>query len=413
MNRIHLLLLFSLTSSILFAQNKSYSSGYIIKQDGNKIEGLIRKSALIDLSETVQFKKDQSSEVQKFSPEEVQSFYFENKQYEADSIPFLDDQGRIFFKHLFLQKLLEGRFELYRLDHQINDAPSPLYQYQNKFYYLRTDTKQSMIDLLENNYKIKLGDLFRRRNCEEGALVKTKFTDAAIAGIVQKLNTCLGADSKRLFVEKKKKKVKLGIGLGISSHSIATNNGLFDKAKTESNIGVDANFYLYWSLSRKIDIRGGLGYKNRSQTGEIPFIIPEGVSNSGETITLNSEIKINQAYTVWEVLYAFSSSKTKPYILAGAYFGVATGNSAYLETAEYRFENGAGLYDVKGNNPYDATVNAIEVGFSAGLGVAFPISEKQGLFFELKYLSGQNDSTSEQMDFISNQNYQLNVGFTF
>ena len=407
-----LLLLLAVNS---FGQEKGFEPGYLLLSSGDTLRGSIKKSLATEHSERVLFRANGKTNTTTYTPEQIDAYFFgTNHYYFTDSVALRDADGDIYFKQLFLRKLLNGSIELYRLDYKIAEEQAAFYQYENRFYFFKESGNNPMIDLLSNGYKIKLNNAFKSKNCELDKTKNYNYTDAGLSNLISEYNKCLGSSSELLFTPKKSKsKLKLGFSAGVADDRIESGFAPYADFEEANNLGYELNFFFELPLWKAIALRGGLQYKHREFNGTQNYIVPELNDNAGEVIGLNADIKINQITSPWQIKADILNGRAKPYLLLGGYFGVALQNTAYLEQPEFRFIDGQSLIVKEGENPFSAGINQFELGWNTGVGFSYDLNEKNSVFLELLRTQGQSDGGKESDFYISQTAYVLLAGFKF
>jgi len=129
MKTTNLTILFFLFLSVNLCFGQNYKEGYVIQTNGDTIRGFIKHQRPIVHSELVVFKKNKSDVPTKYSPNELSKYYFDGlNYYESDSIPFFIERNKVYYKELFVKKMVNGAIELYRLDYQDEECVSSEFQ---------------------------------------------------------------------------------------------------------------------------------------------------------------------------------------------------------------------------------------------------------------------------------------------
>ena len=202
---LYFLLLFFFFYSFVYSQNDNLEKGYLILNEGDTLHGYIKQTNPVDRSVQIIFiQKDKKEEI-KYTPDQVRKYFFGTSNYfVSDSVLFRNNYNKIYFKKLFLQKLLDGPLELYRLDHSVSKEQAPFYQYETTFFFFKEKGNNPMIDLLEGEYRIKLKRAFKSKRCKLGKKKNYSYTNEGLANLIEAYNTCLGGPSFRMFEDKSK-----------------------------------------------------------------------------------------------------------------------------------------------------------------------------------------------------------------
>jgi hypothetical protein len=414
MKNLKILIFLCCLSQIALAQ-KHFKAGYIILSNGDTLHGEIRQTAPETLSEQVVYRKSYNSSTQSYSPSEVRQFFFEGENYYiSDSIALRGLGNEIYFKQLFLKKLLDGPIELYRLNYQVSEDQSPFYSYQNRFYFFKEKGNNPMIDLLDNNYKNKLRNAFKSRNCNIAKDTNYNYTDEGMSNLIAAYNTCLGGNSYRVFIPKSSKgKVQIGFSFGIADQRVRSDFEPYAEFQELEKLGYQANLFVEIPVSKVVEVRGGLQYKHRSFDGVREVVAGEEYENSGAIVPLNARLEIKQLNIPLQLKADLLQSKFRPYILVGVFFGFGLNNSGYYDLAQNEPVDGKPFLNAVQIDPFPVKINAIEVGWNAGLGLSWEIRDKKEIFFELTHNRARSDGAPGSDLFISQNDFSLQAGFKF
>lgn len=414
MKNLKSLILLCCFSQLMMAQ-KHFKAGYIVLTKGDTLYGEIKHTAPEVLSERLIFRKNQTAEPQRFTPDAVSKFSFDGENhYVSDSIALRGLGNEIYFKQLFLKKLLDGPIELYRLNYQVSEDQSPFYSYQNRFYFFKEKGDKPMIDLLENEYRNKLRNTFKSKNCSIEKDTNYTYTDEGMSNLIAAYNSCLGGNSYRLFIPKSTdNKVQFGFSFGIADQQVRSDFEPFSEFQELEELGYQANLFVEIPVSAVFEVRGGLQYKHRSFDGVQEVVAGEEYENSGAIVPLNARIEINQLNIPLQLKADLLQSKFRPYILVGVFFGFGLNNSGYYDLAQNEPVDGKPFLNAVQIDPFPAKINAIEIGWNAGLGLSWEIRDKKEIFFELIHNRARSDGAPGSDLFISQNDFSLQAGFKF
>lgn len=400
------------TSNQLTGQESIYKSGYIILISGDTLTGQIKNTSSLAHSEYVLFKNRETGNIMKYYPTQVSGYYFgDSNYYESKSVPFRD-ASKLRYQQLFLKKLVEGGIELYSLDFKVRESPSPLYKYQSKFYFFRTKSDITLVDLHEENYLLKLKSAFKSNNCVLDNGINYNYNDAGLSNLVLEYGKCLNVINQKVYVEKVRKKLKWGFGVGVTSSDINISDREFQEFISDRGFGYDFNVFVKSNFGKFLAARVGLKYKSRVQNSFSEYTVSEFYDNEGTVFNLESNIKINQILIPGHLLFNQNFGKFNSYVLAGFEVGFNLKNSYYIDEAEFMRVGEEDLIIVNRVLPFEPEdLNTFEYGWVLGFGSAFNLKSENNVYLEMQYTNSSSNNSKDSSSYISQKGFTILVGY--
>ncbi|MFZ1675915.1 MAG: hypothetical protein WAT91_01505 [Saprospiraceae bacterium] len=193
---------FFIFQNLSFGQKGNLVDGYVVLISGDTLFGKIKKLSPYALAEYVAFQKQDNDAQIKYYPAQLSKYYFEDSNYYvSDSVPFKKASEKVYFHRFFLKHLIEGTVDLYKLDYRMIENPSPLHEYQSKFYFMGSTEGGILIDLTERDYLAQFYSAFKEMKCTPKLSGKTNFNDEGLSSLIIAYNECLGKNSRKIYRE--------------------------------------------------------------------------------------------------------------------------------------------------------------------------------------------------------------------
>ncbi len=240
------------------AAQQNFDPGYIIKHNQDTIRGYIEVVMESDLSRSVKFKKEGSSELNEYGPADLLGFGIEKNVYR--SMRFLNTSGDTVTETAFVKQLLLGEYSLYYYMKPDRD-----------FYIIQKDTT---IYFLYNRVTSTSGEIVKEGNywnilnlisipCEKLAFryEAVAFDDKEMTNFVQSVDNCIYGTKTTVYLQKPKTHIQPIVfagGLPVSGSTQLTANFTLritlprlDK-KSSFNIGVNYSYVTHTESERDI-----------------------------------------------------------------------------------------------------------------------------------------------------------------
>lgn len=367
---IMLLVLFTVGIK-LSAQNK-FEKGYIINNDGSKLEGFIKNLDWSQSPSQIEFKEDNTAISRLIGIDKIKEFEIDNTtkyvkaevdvDISSDDTNSLDDDERPRFikTTAFLKAVVEGEFTLYRYSN--DNVIRFFYTKENHFEplifkrYLISGTQIAR----NNQFISQLKTLSNCDNVKTSKLSNLEYKESDLKDIFIKFNTCRNTEYKDYSKETHKNLFHLSIKPGINFSSLNIDNqkdgdvfGTNSERQINFRAGLEFEYVLpfnnnKWSIIAEPTYQYFKGGESKIFTKNI---LGEDVPNSTNIKYSSIEVPIGVRY------YAFLNEKSKLFFNASFIFDAPLGDS---EISFQRYQFAAETFKIEG-----------DLNFGFGLGYKF------------------------------------------
>lgn len=215
-SRTLFVLFLSLFTLICNAQS-TFSSGYIVKHDGDTITGFIKERGNQFYGSTCEFRKDKSSDWQTFSPQDLQGFGIGGRVFITD----LPNQEKWKPNTRFIEFLLKGKASLYYAEsYAVAYKDSTVFVNKEKttINHLGDQRTLSGSDYLKYSSSYFISDCFDL----VGSLNRLPMNHTAMVNFIGNFNKCI--KSKYTVFYDKKIKIYVGAMVGFQYSSLNFGN---------------------------------------------------------------------------------------------------------------------------------------------------------------------------------------------
>lgn len=396
MRNYFLLLLFYLFILNIKAQNK-FEEGYIIKKNGEKINGLILNEDWLGSPKQIVFKPNLESENFSIETNDLQkfvvsnSFVFERFTVDIDryskNLNLLDKSRKSNFQKesLLLELLIEGEVSLYK--YYTDGAEYFYYTKNNNIFPLEYKVYRGPNNTLSENlnYKKTLRDEF---TCKTKINSEFSYKERNFVTFFKKINDCLGKEYIDYTKKDRKDKFNLRGKIGLGFSNSKPPQALESSKKTILKFGLELEYILPFN-NNKWALFLDSGYHSFKGSSGI-FTGYVTVPSSGATVP--SYKKFDFEYRSIENHigvrhYLFLNTKNKFFINTGVLYDISlnfesefTASDSNYSTMSiffgtgYDFNNKINI-ELRYNSPRDLTrfssVETIYENFSIKLGYNF------------------------------------------
>ncbi|OYU82065.1 MAG: hypothetical protein CFE23_01835 [Flavobacterium sp. BFFFF1] len=371
-------------TTICNAQN-SYEAGYYIDNTGTTRTGLIENEYWYNSPSSIHFKATDQADFVTLEIKDVKSFCIgrdikyirqtvniDNKRTEIHKENNSTNGNPSFEKKtLFLKVLVEGPATLCSIVYL--SEPKYFFSMNNSgsfsqlFYRVYSDN-----DFHEKRNTLYRNQLFDALKCDKLSLqdfTTLPYQEQALAGIIQKYNSCMNVESKVYSEKVRKSEVKYSIigGLGLTTLKVVSTENVFEKGSGSTFIfGGEVSVLLPFNNKRielflnsvveKIDFKV---YSEDISTGSTVTYIKDYIEMQGTPIDINVGMR-----------YYFIVNEKNRIFLSGA-FGVCLANGTIKYSRDrYTPQGIANISGFEGNT---------ETAFDAKLGVGYMFNQKISL----------------------------------
>lgn len=280
--------------SVVYGQD-AYQQGYFIKNNGEKINCLIKNMDWENNPTSFNYKLSESSPKETTTIEQVQEFEITNlAKYQRfkvkvdtsrSEINYLSDNQAPDYKEmtLFLKLLVSGKANLYfyhktnmnRFFIQVDSLPI------EQLIYKKYSDKDDLIKS-NNLYKNQLINYLKCDKISGQEFIRTEYNTKSLTNIFLKYNSCFGQEPINYVSKPKRKILNLGIRTGLNIASIKMsggNSGVFDaefKKYLTPKIGLSGEVVLPFDNNKwSILLEPNFQYHNLKQDFNIQFATKE------------------------------------------------------------------------------------------------------------------------------------------
>jgi len=404
-----------------------WQPGYIIKNHGDTIYGLIDNRESISNSKACYFRKDTTSKTQLFYPQDLFGYRFiDGKFFISKKITVLNDTANSsLFKSIeinkkeesdpvkivFLEFLIQGKVNVYHyrndldnLDHYFVEKDGVLSELKNTRETQVVDDKEAITEKKE--YIGLLTYVMQDANMQSDILESGLYPESLI-NIAEKYHNKVCKNEKCIVYEKKTKltHVVFSAYAGLSYNSIdfyiySTTNyapgSLFGcKLEFENMFVWDNNFYMTLGLTLHRFTNYKLtGDKNKASFVEynnIGYRLENtNIEHWGSIRSLNVNINTLELNMPFIFNYTFSKGKIRPYIGVGALIGCALSSNKEFIYEDQNFQ----------------WKDLFHLGLVGQVGCKYKLKSNHSIYIELNL-----DHTTNT--YIRNTILSTNVGYTF
>jgi hypothetical protein len=368
----YLILIFSLTDHVLIAQS-NFQEGYYISLENDTIKGLIDNRGEILNSSACIFKPGKSEKAQKFSPDEIVAYRFQDgKYYKSKTINTNDGDQQV-----FLEFLLDGVVNLYFF-RDINDYFYLLETNDGKLLKLEDESKTVFVEgkgnmVLNSNRHINLlkGTFF---DCMEiqPQISQTELTHNSLIKLTKNYHNYTCKEEICVVYEKKLPQIKVQVAplAGFTISNFKIDGGFYSRFTYKTISNASFGFQVHTLLPRvyeRISLQLDFLYMDHDIYGSY--------NGYYELCIKNSKFQPSLA-----VKYKFPKGKFRPSVAVG----VATD---YLLKPEFK----AIVNNVPGDPSQEHELNYVNLtnqlwGSMLQLGCDYHFLKKSELFFNIKYV---------------------------
>jgi hypothetical protein len=401
----------------LFSQ-ADFRSGYIIKNNGDSLPGLIEYKGIRADARLCTFKTDEKSSRQSFTPDDVKAYRFaDDRMYVARKVEI---GGKT--EVLFLEFLFNGDVDVF------------YFHDENGEHYLVDAGEGKLYELKNENRQIEVNGVTRIQKSKEyiGTLKYTFRQSPAVSKKVETMN--LGAKSlinisreyqnevahnEGIVYARKVPPFKAGFGamIGFSAQNIIQTKEIpyyfHDDPKNDFTYLEGSDFgntyspsvglYLKVSMpqvSQKLFLQYEINFSHNKIHTLNEYTLAGNDMHYINTITLKQNFLTNTL----ALRYEYAKGKIRPSLQAGVFYSYSMITDYLRNEKIYYSWAPTTLY--MDNDYTESPFSDYDFGYQLGLGVVFKIFNKKDLFLDFKYQRGL-----DFMKFYNKQFYTISIGY--
>lgn len=393
--------------TVICSAQRDFREGFVIKQPGDTLFGLLNYRGGTQVYTTCIFKESSDAEAIIYTPADISGFGFPGDRLFVSKIvdPVAGDAPKT-----FIEVLVRGAVSLYT--------------YNGKYFIQKNDTQLYELatvksEIIKDGQKVNivtkkyLGILSMvMSDCEEagGMIPNIALDERPLTKLVEAYNTCVNSPYETILSSKPRVKVSFGFSAGI----ISSNLDIFSRVRSDQVSYVDVPYgksnsfrpgisfnFLFPRFSEKLSFAAELSYF-QSSFSSIKTYQYLGQINQESTV----KIGIKQLTIPVGFRYTFSAGKISPFINLGFLYTInlkvendwksKITQDLYGETV-ITYDDGPALKKI--NNQY---------GFWAGGGVILPITKRVAGLVDLR--TELTYGFSELPDVVTINNYCVSFG---
>jgi len=409
MKQFFILLLFlALTVMNGYSQN-DWKAGYIIKNSGDSVFGMIDNRDSKANSNHCYFRKDEVSETIQYGPSELAGYRFNDGTFYVSKNIAAEDTIR----KLFLEFLIEGRVNVF---HYKDEKSHFFIEKEGKLYELKNttiikDIRGTKYYIDEKEYLVMLNSLMKDANMQT-LIDKSRLDSKSLIKIAKNYHERVCTDEQCIIYEKKIKPIHatLGFQIGESINRFNFGDELISDYGLSSSLGCRVEFEniinYYEKLSLQVDLTvqkfSKYNFKERDQyttlsyNGQYYTIYDNTYTD--ELKSINIDLKAVELKLPVVVNYTFSKGKFRPYV------GLGVSNTFVLsQNKDFVF-----LALV---HKYNQSIPTYSIGVVGRVGCKYALKNNHTFYSDLNIDYSQNIDRN-QFYKVRNNLYSLTVGYT-
>lgn len=395
-----------------FCQN-DWKPGYVITNKNDTVYGLIDNQGLRNNSINCCFRKDQNSNNQVFTPNDLFGYRIIDYKYFISKKIKIDGNDKV----VFLEFLIKGKLNVYHYkdlsDRYYVEKDSSIYELKNTSVPVKINGTDYMQE--KNEYKGILSFLLSDAKMSND-IQNVQLSSAPLISLAKKYNEIVSNSDNCIIYEKMKPpiKVKFGIHAGLYRNSITFNDELSSNYVNGYLIGCRFEFENIFAslenLSLVLDLNCQYfnNYKltalatpfNWNTGDDYPSVVYNGVYYSMfmyGTTNLNVSLNTLVLKIPFTVNYTFRKGFIRPYA------GIGLMNCLVLTQNKDFIEQDF-------SNVYGKSIPTYQIGFIGKIGNKFILKNNHSIYLELDYDYAQSNNVAA---IFSNNMSSLLVGFSF
>ena len=409
MKKFFIFVLFSALIVLNCYSQNDWKAGYIIKNSGDTVFGMIDNRDSKSNSNHCYFRKDEVSKTIQYGPTELEGYKFnDGKFYVSKNIAVGDS-----IQKFFLEFLIEGKVNIF---HYQNDSSHFYLEKDGKLYVLKNttiiqDIRGTKYYIDKKEYLEMLNTLMKDANMQS-LIDKSRLDSKSLIKIAKNYHERVCSDEQCIIYEKKIKPIHatLGFQIGesinrfnfgnelISDYSLSTYLGF--RAEFENIISYEENLSLMVDLTvqkfSKYNFRERDKYTTISYNGQYYTIFDNTYNEDLKSI--NIDLKAVELKLPVVVNYTFSKGKIRPYI------GVGISNTIVLS------QNKEFIY-LTLVQKYNQSIPTYSMGIVGRAGCKYALKNNHTIYTDLNIDYSQNFNTNEFLR-LNNNLYSFTVGYT-
>jgi hypothetical protein len=391
-----------------YSQN-DWKTGYIIKNSGDTVFGMIENRDSKANSNHCYFRKDEVSETFRYGPTELEGYRIhDGKFYVSKNIAGGDS-----IRKLFLEFLIEGRVNVFHYkddkSHFFIEKEGKLHELINTTIIKEINGTKYFID--QKEYLGLLNSLMKDANIES-FIDKSRLESKSLIKIAKNYHERVCTNEQCIIYEKKIKPVHatLGFHIGESINRFNFGDELISDYRMSSYLGCRVEFENIINYSENLTLQVDLNVQKFSKynfkekfkfttisyNGSYYTIYDETYTNGQKDIDIDLKAVVLKLPVV--VNYTFSKGKIRPYLGLGiSNTVVVSQNKDFIYTIFY--------------HEFNQSIPTYLLGFVGRLGCKYVLKNNHAIYTDLNIDYSRNININ-QFNRLTNNLYSFTVGYS-
>jgi len=405
---LFLVLFIGITVLNCYSQN-DWKSGYIIKNSGDTVFGLIDNRDSKTNMNHCYFRKDEHSETSLFGPTEISGFRFnDGKFFISKNMPDSDSSRK-----LFLEFLIEGKMNVFHYQdensHFLLEKDGKLYELKNTTVIREINGTEYSVDKKE--YLGIMSLLMKDANIQP-LIKKSTLNSKNLIKIAKNYHEQVCSDEQCIIYEKKIKPIHVNFGLHIGESINRFNFGdeIISNYSLSNYLGCRFEFENIINYAENLSLQVDFTVQNFSNynfkdENQYAYISYEGVSytilkDSYVEGLKNININLKAVALKFPVVvnYTFSKGKVRPSLGLGiSNTVVVSQNKDFIYTTFY--------------NEFNKSIPTYSMGIIGRAGCKYILKNKHAIYSDLNIDYSQTLNINQFLR-LTNNLYSFTIGYT-
>ena len=401
-------LLFLMSAMNGYSQN-DWKSGYIIKNSGDTVFGLIDTRDSKSNSIHCYFRKDALSETKHYGPAELSGYRFTDGKFFVSKNIAREDS----IQKLFLEFLIEGKVNVF---HYQNDSSHFFLEKDGKLYNLKNttiikDIRGTKYYIDKKEYLEVMDSLLKDANIQP-LIDRSRLESTSLIKLAKNYHEQVCTDEQCIIYEKKIKPIQViaGIHIGESINRFNFGNEFVSDYRLSSYIGCRFEFENVISYAENLSFVVDFNVQkfstyNFKEKNKLTTISYDGVLYTIYDDTYaqgqkNIDIDLKSVVLNFPVVvnYTFSKGKVRPYI------GLGFSNTVVLS------QNKDFIYNTF-YHEFNQSMPTYSMGFVGRVGCKYILKNHHALYADLNIDYSRNLNMNQFLR-LTNNLYLFTVGYT-
>ena len=298
--------------------------GYIIPLQGDTVRGFVEPLARFVTAQGIGFRTAASTPSQRYQPEQLRGFGLAGGKSYVTRPVLLGTRDTL---RVFLEHLIAGGANLYRLDYEIQRAVDPmsLQRYNTTFYYIDLNGTMPLL-LQEETYRGMLKNVFSACPAVSAKPISRFDQPHLVEAVLRYNEQCQTSrptrDLRPPVNEEDRSRVVLSLRVGAGLNTLSYDqNATLDVKQAEATSGLAAALQVRLATKHAFSVESGVQYAHKETNFSQTSTVPTGFRNAGEQLTLTSRMEFTSIQAPLVLRYTVGRGRLQPYLFGGALIG--------------------------------------------------------------------------------------------